>query len=191
MNGGIIELKEINLASVIAFLNQYTDKEGTITFNGEQYERNPNFMIIGTHNPIDPILYSGTKPMNTATRERFKPISVKYLDEEETLDTLMHITTLTNQELIAQLGGEVTLKKLIKEIFTTYILPIRREIEYLSETQEDATSEKLKLYARIHINLDKLIYIFKNMKTSDAVMSQVRGYIMPQLRAPESEFIIK
>jgi intein-encoded DNA endonuclease-like protein len=57
VNGGIVELKELNMAYMTTFLHNFMDANGQIILNNKVYKRNPNFHIIATVNYPDDRIY--------------------------------------------------------------------------------------------------------------------------------------
>jgi len=191
INGGVVEMKELNMAFMSTFLNQYMDKNGTIEYKWYSYQRHPDFLMIATRNPIDPVLYPGTKPMNTATIQRFREIEVPYLPLDETQDLIAHIVSHNNPKLIEALHSEEVLRELVKQIFEVYVLPIREQIGWLSLSQNEDTSEELLTMTKVYLNLDKLIHIFSHSSSKEEVLWEVDTYMMRILNNPEYSGVIK
>lgn len=175
INGWIVELKEINMAYLSWFLNQYMDSDGTITFNWNQYKRNPNFLIISTRNPVNSIKYPWTKPLNLAFMARFKEIEVPILPKEEQLEIIKYYIDNYNKDLKNNLDQE-QLNFLIDDILNI-CFSINNKIKELELTQDISTSEELKIYYNITLHIDKLIFLFKSSKNIDDIRKNLKSLL--------------
>ncbi len=160
VNGGVVELKELNMTQVLTFLNNFLDKNWSIVVNGRIYRRNPDFHLIATMNPFDQRLYPGTKPLNLALQARLKVINLDYLEIDEEKQVLLEVAKLYGKEFV----GEFDV--FLEEILHLIVYPIRKKIEELRLFQSMWTDEILKILAEKNITIDMLI---RWIKTSDSL----------------------
>ena len=162
VNGGVIELKELNMASVLTFLHNFLDENGSIMINNKVYRKNPNCHIIATVNPFDNRIYSWTKLFNLATQARFTVINLEYLEKEEEKETLIEIAKIFNPSLLEQ-----WLEKELENILNIVVYPIRKKIEELRLTQSMWTDEWLKILTEKNITIDIISRWLKTAKNID------------------------
>jgi len=180
-NGGVVELKELNMASVLTFLNNFLDKNGTIIINDTEYKRHPHFHIISTINPFDNRIYQWTKPLNLAVQARFKTVNIDYLEKDEEKKVLLEIAKMFNPKLL-----ENGLEQALEDILNLIVSPIRNKIEELIKTQGEWSDESLKILAHKNITID----ILSNwIKTSQSI-ENIRGHIQKHLKLEQEKLDI-
>jgi MoxR-like ATPase len=179
VNWWIVELKELNMASVLTFLNNFLDKNWSIVINGYEYKRHPDFHIIATINPFDNRLYTWTKPLNLAVQARFKVVNIDYLEKEEEKQVLLEVAKMYWKEKLLK----EWLENLIEEILNFVVYPIRRKIEELRISQSMWTDEWLKILAEKNITIDILI---RWIKTADTI-EDIRKYVKEHLYLEEEK----
>ena len=78
-NGGVFVIDEINMtpADITSMLHSITDDERRLVLtqkDGEVVTAHPDFWLVVTMNPD----YEGTRPLNLALKDRFRPINLEY-----------------------------------------------------------------------------------------------------------------
>ena len=178
VNGGVVELKELNMASVLTFLNNFLDKNGTISINWQEYRRNPDFHIIATINPFDQRIYSWTKPLNLAVQARFKVINLSYLEKDEEKGVLLEIVKMFNKKLLDEWVDEV-----LEEILNFYVYPIRNKIEELRKTSDFGTDEVLQVLSEKNVTIDIL---WRWLKTANNIW-ELREMLIDHLKLSDEK----
>ncbi|PID84058.1 hypothetical protein CSB09_02800 [Candidatus Gracilibacteria bacterium] len=175
INGGIVELKELNMSPELTFLNNFLDTTGSITINGNTYRRNPNFHIVATVNPFDNRLFSGTNPLNTALLGRFTNIHIDYIqDIGEERDIILAFAKIHNPTLIQNLGE--VLQLYVYEILEKIVFPIRKKVNELKKSQHLGTDEELKILAEKIMTLDIFKKILLSSRSADELMLKIKQF---------------
>jgi MoxR-like ATPase len=173
VNGGIVELKELNMASVLTFLNNFLDENGIIVINDKEYRKHPDFHVIATINPFDNRIYNWTTPLNLAVQARFKTININYLEKEEEKRTLLEIARIYNKERLIN----EWLEKNLEEILNFVVYPIRTKIDELRVSQSMWTDEWLKILAEKNITIDILIRWIKTANTIEDIKKYLKEHL--------------
>lgn len=177
VNWWVCEMKEINMATLTAFLNAYMDENWVIMFNWNSYRRHPNFIIIATRNPINMSLYPWTNPMNTSSLWRFVPIYVDHLPKDEFLEVVMYVAEHENNSLIQDVWSIDNLRMLLKWVYDWIIYPIRSNIDKLIDEQDNSTSEQLVLLSKKNITIDILISFIRISKSRAQFIKELKLFM--------------
>ncbi len=180
VNWWVVELKELNMAYVLTFLNNFLDKNWEIRIQDKIYKRHPNFVIIATWNPVDNRLFFWTKPLNLAVQARFRQINLDYLEINEEKEILLKIAKKFNNKLYENEEFEVILNDLLKIV----VFPIRKKINELRLSSSDSTSEQLKILASKNITIDIVSRWIKSSKT----IEQFNEQILYHLKLSETDY---
>lgn len=176
INGGVVELKELNMSRELTFLNNYLDKNWSITIDWQTYKRNPNFHIIATINPFDNRLFPGTNAINLATQARFSNINIDYIKEvAEERDLLFTYLQLDNPALIQDLWEE-TIKNHIWEILNRLVFPIRNKLKELQKSQESGTDEELKILSKKIMTVDICKKILISSENREDLQEKIKQF---------------
>ncbi len=177
INGWIVELKELNMADELTFLNNFLDKNWTITVDGQTYRRNPNFHIIVTRNSFDHRLFPWTNPINLATQARLANINIDYIKEiEEEREILMKYQEIREKSPIMEELWEDILRKYIEEILSKVVFPIRKKISELKASQDNATDTELQILSKKIITIDIFNKILSNSKNKQEIQEKLSKF---------------
>ena len=171
VNGWVVELKELNMASVLTFLNNFLDKNWSIVVNWRVYHRNPKFHLIATMNPFDQRLYSWTKPLNLALQARFKTVNLDYLEKDEEKEVLLEVARLYKKDFVYKLD------EVLEEVLNLIVHPIRQKIEDLRLSQSMWTDEALKILAEKNITIDILIRWIKTSESTEDLRQKLKNHL--------------
>ncbi len=171
INGWVVELKELNMAPVLTFLNNFLDENWQIRIGDRVYRRHPNFHLVATMNPFDNRIYPWTKPLNLAVQARFRVVNLTYLDKEEEKEVLINIAKEFKEKLLKE-----WLEEVIDEILNLVVIPIRNKIKELMKTQTMWTDEALKILAEKNVTIDIMIRWIKTAKSIEDIKNFVRQH---------------
>jgi len=177
VNGGVVELKEMNMAPVLTFLNNFLDKEWTVTINWHIYRRNPTFHIISTVNPFDNRIFMGTKPLNLAVQSRFFMLNLDYIEDiEEETDLLIEYMKFKNEMCLENIW-EKEMRQYIWEMLQYLVYPLRAKFKELQKTQVSWTDEELKLLSGKVITVDILQKWLSSIDKLDEIKDKIKWFL--------------